>query len=278
MTSEWNNVDVLARALEARFGGAPVDVVAVLGSGLGCAVESLAHRDTALAGDLPAYPVSTVQGHAGRVHVGEASCRRVMLLEGRVHLYEGYSPVEVVRPVRAAVALGARAVVLTNAAGGINASLRPGALMLVEDHLNLTGQNPLVGPNDDERGPRFPDLTSIYDPELRRRIATAAGRLGIELAHGVYAGVLGPSYETPAEVRMLARLGADAVGMSTVLEAIAARHMGARVAALSCITNRAAGLPGALLDHDDVRRAAGRAAADLGRLLVAFFGALEEER
>ncbi|MCP4679230.1 MAG: purine-nucleoside phosphorylase [Deltaproteobacteria bacterium] len=267
MKNEWKCIDEMAAELGRRFGEAP-DVTIVLGSGLGAVADMLENRRTAQASEIPDWPVSTVEGHAGRLHVGAIDDVRVLLLQGRVHLYEGYRPAEVVRPTRAAVTWGARTVILTNAAGSVSANLTPGQLMVFEDHINLTGQNPLVGPPDESRGPRFPDLTSLYDSSLRGRAFESAARLGITLAEGIYAGVLGPTYETPAEARLIGQCGAHAVGMSTVHEAIAASHVGARVAAVSCITNRAAGFEGAVLDHEHVQRAGETASKDLARLLA----------
>jgi len=248
----------------------------VLGSGLGSVADRLARRQTVPSSDLPGWPVSTVPGHVGQVHVGRLSTVPVMIVQGRVHLYEGYSPAEVVRSVRAAITWGVGTIVLTNAAGGIDPRTKPGQLMVIEDQLNLTGENPLQGPNDDSRGPRFLDMTGLYDSDIRIHALALAQELGIELSTGVYAGLKGPTYETPAEVRMLAALGAQAVGMSTVLEAIAARHLGAEVAGISCITNKAAGLAGAKLDHGDVQAAGQEAAADLTRLLAALITTLGE--
>lgn len=268
MTNEWKEVQELASELALQGIGQP-DVFVVLGSGLGGIVDSLRDRVTIDTKQLRGWPPSTVAGHAGALHFGVLGQQRVLMQQGRAHLYEGNSPAQVTRPVRAAIALGAGTVLLTNAAGGVRPSLRPGQLLLLRDHLNLTGNSPLVGPNDDRHGPRFPDMSEVYDATLRRRFLEAAAGLGIDLAQGVYAGLLGPSYETPAEVRMLAVLGADAVGMSTVLEAIAARHMGCAVAAVSCITNMAAGLPGSILDHEDVQRTGAAAGQALAKLIVA---------
>ena len=243
MQNEWKFVDAVADGLRSRFGEAP-KVSVVLGSGLGDVAEMLQDRISVPADELEGWPPSTVEGHAGVLHVGTLQGTRVFIQQGRVHLYEGLDPKDIVRPIRAALVWGVGSVILTNAAGGIDLDLAPGQLMLVNDHLNLTGANPLVGPNDEERGPRFPDLSELYDRKYQELALHCASRLGIPLGQGVYAGLLGPNYETPAEVRMLAGLGAGAVGMSTVLEAIAAKHLGARVAAVSCITNRAAGLEG----------------------------------
>jgi purine-nucleoside phosphorylase len=208
------------------------------------------------------------------VHQGKLKTTDIMIIQGRVHLYEGYTPEEVVRPLRAAVTWGVENVVLTNAAGGIDAGFAPGQLMLITDHLNLTGQSPLVGRNDDRRGPRFPDMTDAYDPGLRRLARQCAAPLGISLKEGVYAGLLGPSYETPAEVGMLAGLGASAVGMSTVQEAIAVRHLGARLLGLSCITNAAAGISETPLNHEEVEEAGALASGQLADLIVAIVGAM----
>ncbi len=277
MSDEWKRVDGIAAELRDRFGAA-TDVCIVLGSGLGAVADGLSDRQTVETREIADWPTSTVAGHRGSVQVGMVGSVRVLLLQGRVHLYEGYSPAEVVRPVRSAITWGVGTVVLTNAAGAVDKNLVPGQLMVFEDHLNLTGQNPLVGANSDDRGPRFPDLTALYSAELRTSAAECAARLGIDLATGVYAGVLGPSYETPAEVRMLFAAGASAVGMSTVHEAIAARHLSARVAAFSCITNRAAGLEGAVLDHDHVQRAGQTASEDLTGLLSALISTLKDEQ
>ena len=233
----------------------------VLGSGLGQFARSLTDRVEVPYADLPGFPTPEVTGHAGIAHSARVGRTRVLVLEGRVHAYEGLGMDPVCFGVRTAVTAGCHTVILTNAAGGCRADLKPGDLVLIRDHLDLAGMNPLVGPNDPDLGPRFPDLTHLYDPGLRTLFATVAAREGIELTEGVYAWFLGPSYETPAEVRMAITLGADLVGMSTVPEAIAAHHLGARVAGLSLVTNRAAGLAGHPLSHDEVAEA-GKAAAD----------------
>jgi purine-nucleoside phosphorylase len=234
------------------------DVALVLGSGLGAFADTLAGAVGIPYADIPGMPVSAVPGHAGRLVIGAAEGLRCVVMQGRVHLYEGYDASEVVFGLRLMVGLGARVVIVTNAAGGVNPALEPGDLMLIEDHLNLTGRNPLVGPNDETLGPRFPDMSEAYDPVLRRVARAVAAELGIPLRSGVYASVLGPSYETPAEIRMMQRLGADAVGMSTVLETIAARHAGARVLGISCITNKGAGLSRHVLSHAEVQQTADR--------------------
>ena len=203
------------------------------------------------------------------LHKAKLGGVEILVQQGRVHLYEGFRAEEVTRPVRATVAWGVETAILTNAAGGVNPALEPGSLMIIEDHLNLTGRNPLVGPNDDERGPRFLDLTEVYDSELCELLRVSAKELEMEIAAGVYAGVLGPTYETPAEVRMLRSMAVDSVGMSTVLEAIAARHMGAKVGGISLVTNKAAGSDGTALSHEEVKLAAGKASSDLAALLTA---------
>jgi purine-nucleoside phosphorylase len=199
---------------------------------------------------------SGVAGHRGQFVLGTLGGVSVCAMQGRVHLYEGHSPSDVVRGVRAMIALGAKVVVLTNAAGGIRKDLAPGDLMLIEDHLNLTGMSPLTGPNDDALGPRFPALSDAYDAPLRKLAERVAKKQRFKVKSGVYAGLIGPAYETPAEIRMLRTMGADAVGMSTVLETIAARHMGARVLGVSCITNYAAGLSKTAPNHAEVQATA----------------------
>jgi len=223
----------------------------ILGSGLGDFAETLENRTVIPFDELPHFPRSTVAGHAGNLVAGDAKGVPVAVLQGRVHFYEGYTMAEVVFPVRVLGALGIRQLIVTNAAGGIRTDLHPGDIMLISDHINLMGSNPLIGPNPDELGARFPDMSEAYNPDLRRVAAGVAHDQGIPLPAGVYAALAGPSYETPAEIRMLRTLGADAVGMSTVPEVIAAHHMGIRVLGISCITNMAAGIrPGKLSHHD----------------------------
>jgi purine-nucleoside phosphorylase len=234
----------------------PPVVGVVLGSGLGSFADSLAGAVGIPYLDIPHMPRTTVVGHAGQLRIGTVDGVRVGCLQGRVHLYEGHEPERVVFGVRLLAKLGCRAVLLTNAAGGMRASFHPGTLMLITDHLNLTGRNPLMGPNEEALGPRFPDMTCAYDAELRAEVLAAAGEVGVALEQGVYAALLGPSYETPAEIAMFRTLGADAVGMSTVPEVIALRHMGVRAVGISCITNMAAGMGAATLDHSEVERTA----------------------
>jgi purine-nucleoside phosphorylase len=246
----------------------------VLGSGLGAFADRLAHQAVVPYEEIPAFPISKVAGHAGRLVVGELETPGgpvvVATMQGRVHAYEGWPAAEVAFPARVLCGLGVKALLVTNAAGGVDPSFAPGDLVRITDHLNLTGQNPLTGPNDERLGPRFPDMSAPYDPALGALLDEAARAVGVPLGHGVYAGVLGPSYETPAEIRMLRTLGADLVGMSTVHEVIAARHQGVRVAGLSVVTNLASGLGGTQLTHLEVQETAGRARARLEALLVAY--------
>lgn len=234
----------------------------VLGSGLGAFADTLSDAVRIPYREIAHMPVASVQGHAGNLVIGHLGPIRVACLQGRAHLYEGHSPERVTFGVRLLARIGCTSVLLTNAAGGIDPSFKPGDLMLIRDHLNLTGQNPLIGPNEDTLGPRFPDMTHAYDPALRGAARLASTVTGVPLHEGVYAGLLGPTYETPAEIRMLATLGASAVGMSTVHEIIALRHMRIPAAAISCITNLAAGISPTELEHAEVEATAkaGRAA------------------
>jgi purine-nucleoside phosphorylase len=248
-------------------------IALVLGSGLGAFADTLSDTLRVPYAEVPDMPQSAVPGHAGNFVFGRSAGHELLAMQGRVHMYEGYSAEQVVMGVRLMVALGARTLLVTNAAGGIRAGFRSGQLMLIEDHLNLTGHNCLTGPNDARLGPRFPDMSDAYDPELRALAGGVARRLGIAVTSGVDAGLLGPNYETPAEIRMLAGLGADAVGMSTVQEVLAARHMGARVLGVSCITNLAAGLSDHKLSHAEVEATALATRSDFERLLR---GVIEE--
>jgi purine-nucleoside phosphorylase len=246
----------------------------VLGSGLGGFAGRLGSAATIPYAQIPEFPVSQVAGHAGKLVVGELPAAggpvAVAAMQGRVHGYEGWSAEDVAFGARLLCRLGVKALVLTNAAGGVNPDLGAGDLVRVTDHLNLSGQNPLAGPNDDRLGPRFPDLTKAYDPRLAALLDAVASRLGIALRSGVYACMAGPSYETPAEIRMLRALGADLVGMSTVPEVIAARHMGVPVCAISVVANPAAGLAAGPLRHEDVTAAAERVGERVADLLAAF--------
>lgn len=239
----------------------------VLGSGLGAWADSLDGRVSIPYSTIPGMPQSTVVGHAGNLILGLSGAVPVACLQGRAHLYEGNSPEQSVFGVRLLALLGCRIALLTNAAGGIRAGFQPGELMLIRDHINLTGRNPLVGANDDTLGTRFPDMTNAYDDELVQLARHAARKQDVPLSEGVYAGLLGPSYETPAEIRMLRTIGVDAVGMSTVHEVIALRHMSVRCGAISVITNLAAGLGTGLLDHTEVERTARQVQQRLRALL-----------
>jgi len=224
----------------------------VLGSGLGDFANELDNRLEIAYGEIPGWPPSTAQSHAGKLIGGTLAGQPLAVMAGRNHLYEGYSPAQVTFGVRVLAKLGVRSLVLTNAAGGINLNYGKGALVIISDHINLQGSNPLVGANDDSCGPRFPDMTEAYDARYRRIALEAAAKLGIEMPEGVYAAVLGPSYETPAEIRYLRVIGADLVGMSTVPETIVANHMGVKVLAISCVTNMAAGVLPVKLSHKEV--------------------------
>jgi len=248
----------------------------VLGSGLGDLAGRLEDSTTVPYSKLRGFPGSTVVGHRGELVLGRLAGVRIAVLSGRAHFYEGHPMSKVVFAVRELARAGAKAFILTNAAGGIRKSLRPGDLLLVSDHINGFGTNPLIGENDDSLGPRFPDMSDVYDAEFRALARAAARRLRIPLREGVYVGLHGPSYETPAEIRMWRRLSADAVGMSTVPEAIALRHAGARVLAISTITNMAAGILPRPLVHADVLEIGRRSAGRLGKLLGALVVPIDE--
>ena len=259
----------LVSAVRSRTDLVPA-VGIVLGSGLGGLADDVDDHVAIPFGDLPGWPSATAPGHVGRLVLGRLSDVPVVMLQGRFHMYEGNDPGLVVQPVLLFQRLGARIVVLTNAAGGINPAFGAGTLMVIADHLNLTGRTPLLGPNADELGPRFPDLVNAWSPRLRERLHAAGTAEGVALAEGVYAGLLGPQYETPSEVRMLGTLGADAVGMSTVLECIAARWVGLEVCGVSLITNPGAGYTGEPLTHDEVLAAAAEAGPRLAKVIRRF--------
>ena len=239
----------------------------VLGSGLGEFAEAVSGPTAIAYADIPHFKKVSVAGHAGRLVLGRVGAMPVAVLQGRYHYYEGHDINDVVFPVRVLAKLGVKSLLLTNAAGGIGRELRPGDLMVIRDHINLMGVNPLRGANDERLGPRFPDMSAVYDREFQEVIAAAQKEAGLAAKKGVYLALSGPSYETPAEIRMLAALGADAVGMSTVPEAICARHMGVRVAGISCITNLAAGISAQPLSHKEVTETAERVKGDFIKLL-----------
>jgi purine-nucleoside phosphorylase len=241
----------------------------VLGSGLGAFADSLTGATRIPYSDIPSFPQSTAIGHAGRIVIGNAGSVPVAAMQGRVHQYEGYSAQQVAFPIRVFARMGINSVILTNAAGGINLGYSQGALVLIKDHINLQGTNPLVGPNDDRFGLRFPDMTHTYSRAYREIAREEAAKLGIMLHEGIYAALLGPSYETPAEIDHLRRIGADLVGMSTVAEVIAARHMGLNVLAISCVTNMAAGIQDQPLSHAEVMETGERVRATFEALLKA---------
>jgi len=245
----------------------PPRVGVVLGSGLGEFAERVEEQAVIAYEDIPHFRKVSVAGHAGRLVLGRVGGVPTAVLQGRYHFYEGHDILDVVFPVRVLGMLGVRSLLLTNAAGGIGKELRPGDLMIIRDHINLMGLNPLRGANDERLGPRFPDMSAVYDPGLQEIIAAAQEEIGRTPKRGVYLALSGPSYETPAEIRMLAALGADAVGMSTVPEAICARHMGLRVAGISCVTNLAAGISKQPLSHREVTETAERVKSDFMRLL-----------
>ena len=253
------------------------EVGIVLGSGLGGLADDLEDAVAIPFAELPGWPAATAPGHAGRLLLGRLGGRSVVMLQGRFHLYEGNDPGLVIQPVLLFGALGAKIVVLTNAAGGLDPSFGPGTLMVMSDHINLTGRSGLMGPNADELGPRFPDLTDAWSPRLRQRLHVAAAAEGVEFREGVYVGLTGPTYETPAEVRMLAGLGGDAVGMSTVLECIAARWIGLEVCGVSLVTNAGAGYTGEPLTHEEVLESGAVAGPRLARVIRRFLADLADD-
>jgi purine-nucleoside phosphorylase len=259
----------LEAAVRARTSLVP-EIGIVLGSGLGGLADELTDAVAIPFADLPGWPAATAPGHAGRLLLGRLAGRPAVLLQGRFHMYEGNDPGLVIQPVLLFGQLGVQIVVLTNAAGGLNPAWGPGTLMVIRDHINLTGRNPLIGPNADEIGPRFPDLTEAWSVRLRERLHAAGAAEGVALEEGVYVGLTGPTYETPAEVRMLAALGGDAVGMSTVLECIAARWAGLEVCGVSLVTNAGAGYTGEPLTHEEVLAAGAEAGPRLARVISRF--------
>ena len=250
-SSLYERAEKAARMIRARA-NAEVSVAIVLGSGLGAFADDLTDAVAIPFEEIPGFARSTVEGHAGRLVIGKTGEITVAAMQGRFHFYEGYSLEDVTFPIRVLKLLGVRTLVLTNAAGALNVEFAPGSLMVISDHINLLGANPLTGPNDDRFGPRFPDLTLVYAAELQNIVIEEAHAMGMEMRRGIYAALSGPSYETPAEIHMVRTLGADAVGMSTVPEAIVARHMEMQVIGISCITNLAAGVSNRPIDHSQV--------------------------
>ncbi|GMQ94532.1 MAG: purine-nucleoside phosphorylase [Acidimicrobiia bacterium] len=269
-TDPTHALHAAAVVIAARTGVDNHDAAIVLGSGLSEYARTLDGAIEIPYQEIPGFSVPQVAGHGGILLSVPMGDKRLLVLAGRVHAYEGFSMNEVVFGIRAAVSTGARNVMLTNASGGIGEQLSPGDLVIISDHLNLTGKNPLTGPNDDRIGPRFPDMSEVYSPDLRESLASVFTEVGLTPHEGVYAWFLGPSYETPAEVQMAKRLGADLVGMSTVPEAIAARHMGATVVAVSLVTNLAAGISLTPLSHAEVTHAAAKATSKFTSILDRF--------
>ena len=265
-TGLYERVEHAARVIRSRTSETP-RVAVVLGSGLGGFADDFEDAVGIPYEDIPGFSRSTAQGHAGKLVVGKIDQVPLLAMQGRVHFYEGYSLEQVTFPIRTFKLLGIKTLILTNAAGGINVQLSQGALMVLSDHLNLMGDNPLRGPNDDRFGPRFPDLTSAYSPELQEIVIEEARALSVEVRRGIYAALAGPSYETPAEIHLLRNLGADAVGMSTVPEVIVARQMGIEVLGISCITNMAAGISDEPISHEDVMATGDRVKETLTQLL-----------
>jgi len=255
--ASFERVEAAAEAIRRRSPVRP-EVAVVLGSGLGDVADALVDAVSVPYDELPHWPAANVVGHPNRLVVGQLAGRQIAALAGRVHVYEGHDPSDAAFATRVMGRLGVRTLVLTNAAGGVNTAFHPGVLMIIDDHINLLGVNPLAGENDERFGPRFPDMSEVYSRRVRRFADEAASARGVAVAHGVYAACLGPSYETPAEIRYLRTIGADAVGMSTVPEAIAARHMGMEVLGISCITNMAAGVLPQPLRHEEVLEMARR--------------------
>jgi purine-nucleoside phosphorylase len=271
----YEDVQAAAAAVRAKVKTAP-QVGLILGSGLGAYADKLTGATRIDYAEIPGFPQSKVAGHKGCLVLGERAGAQCVAMQGRVHMYEGHSAATVAFPARVLVALGAKVLIITNAAGGLNPSWNPGTLMLIRDHIDMLRDHALRGPNDERLGPRFPDMTHAYANDLRLLAKEAAAGAGVKLEEGVYVAMPGPTYETPAEVKMLQTLGADATGMSTVPEVIVARHMGAQVIGISCITNHAAGITGHELSHTEVTETAARVRTTFETLLDAILAALAE--
>jgi purine-nucleoside phosphorylase len=265
-SSLYERAEHAARIVRARVNQEP-RVAVVLGSGLGGFADDFEEAVAIPYGEIPGFVPSTAQGHAGRLVVGKVGQVPILAMQGRVHYYEGYTLEEVTFPIRTFKLLGIKTIVLTNAAGGINVQLSQGALMVISDHLNLMGVNPLRGPNDERFGPRFPDMSAVYSPSLQEIVIEESRAMGVEVRRGIYAALSGPNYETPAEIHLLRNCGADAVGMSTVPEAIIARQMDMEVLGISCITNMAAGISDEPINHDEVMETGNRVRSTFTQLL-----------
>ena len=268
MLSSYDKASEAARYINSKSQGRTPRVALVLGSGLGGAADAIEQATEISYSEIPHFVSSTIDGHAGNLVVGSCGGTDLVAMKGRFHFYEGYSMEEVTLPIRVFALMGIKSLIITNAAGGTSPHLPPGSLMLITDHINMMGDNPLRGANDDRFGPRFPDMSKVYAPDYIE-VAHEVGReLGIRLGEGVYLALRGPSYETPAEVRMMAKLGGDALGMSTVPEAIVARHCGMKVLAISCITNIAAGLTAAEISHAEVMEVGARTGRQLSQVII----------
>ena len=265
-TGLYERAEHAARIIRSRTTETP-RIAIILGSGLGAFADDFENAVSIPYEDITGFPRSTAKGHAGRLVVGKIDQVPLMAMQGRVHFYEGYSLEQVTFPIRVFKLLGIKTLILTNASGGVNVQFSQGALMIISDHLNLLGDNPLRGPNDTRFGPRFPDMTAVYSPELQEIVIEEAKALNVEVRRGIYAALAGPSYETPAEIHLMRTLGADAVGMSTVPEAIVARHMDLEVLGISCITNMAAGISDEPINHDDVMATGDRVRETFTQLL-----------
>jgi len=265
-TGLYERAEHAARIIRSRTTETP-RIAIILGSGLGAFADDFENAVAIPYQDITGFPRSTAEGHAGRLVIGKIDQVPLMAMQGRVHFYEGYSLEEVTFPIRVFKLLGIKTLILTNASGGVNVQFTQGALMIISDHLNLMGDNPLRGPNDGRFGPRFPDMTAVYSPDLQEIVIEEAKVLNVEVRRGIYAALAGPSYETPAEIHLMRNLGADAVGMSTVPEAIVARHMDLEVLGISCITNMAAGISDEPINHDDVMATGDRVKETFTQLL-----------
>ena len=272
-TSLYERAEHATRIIRSRINVEP-RIALVLGSGLGGFADDFEEAVAIPYEEIPGFMRSTAKGHAGRLVVGKVDSVPVLAMQGRVHYYEGYSLEEVTFPVRTFSLLGIKTLILTNAAGGINVQLSQGALMVISDHLNLMGVNPLRGPNDERFGPRFPDMSAVYAPDLQELVVEEAKAINVEVRRGIYGALSGPSYETPAEIHLLRTLGTDAVGMSTVPEAIVARHMGLEVLGISCITNMAAGISDEPINHEEVMATGDRVRATFTELLQRVIAAI----